>query len=247
MTTTHPSLNTREYLGAGALTKNFDDAMQFAFERHRFHFRKGSRVPYFSHLMSVCSLVLEHGGSEDQAIAALLHDAVEDAAEGQGPEVLQAIGEQFGESVRQMVKACSDTVNDDEHGKPCWRDRKLAYVVDLRNPGAKSDKALVVTAADKIHNASSITRDLRTYGPRFWSTFNAPAPDLLWYYTAVEAAVADRLGEHTIVEALHRAVDELIVASSYDRVTIPRVPSACRCFRHLPQSSEAPAARATDR
>ncbi|MCZ2826078.1 MULTISPECIES: HD domain-containing protein [unclassified Modestobacter] len=247
MTTIHLSLNTRERLGAGALTKKFDDAMQFAFERHRFHFRKGSRVPYLSHLMSVSSLALEHGASEDQAIAALLHDAVEDAAEGQGPEVLQAIGQQFGESVRQMVEACSDTVNDDERGKPCWRDRKLAYVVGLRNAEAKSDEALVVTAADKIHNAGSITRDLRTYGPQFWSTFNAPSLDLLWYYTAVEAAVADRLGGHTIVDALHRAVDELIVASAFDRVTLPDVPSICRCPRHLPQANEVPAASATHR
>src|SRR3954467_10469285 len=111
MITTTATLADRKSFGAGALTTAFDDALQFAFERHRFHFRKGSRVPYFSHLMSVCSLALEHGASEDQAIAALLHDAVEDAAEGQGPEVLQAIGQQFGESVRQMVEACSDTVN----------------------------------------------------------------------------------------------------------------------------------------
>src|SRR5918997_754723 len=82
MTTT--TLDARKTLGAGALTTRFEDALQFAFQRHRFHFRKGSRVPYFSHLMSVCALVLEHGGSEDQAIAALLHDAVEDAAEGRG-------------------------------------------------------------------------------------------------------------------------------------------------------------------
>jgi (p)ppGpp synthase/HD superfamily hydrolase len=242
MTTTHPTLVTRETLGAGALTTRFDDALGFAFERHRFHFRKGSRVPYFSHLMSVCALVLEHGGSEDQAIAALLHDAVEDAAPGQGPEVLQAIGEQFGEPVRQMVKACSDTVNDDEHGKPCWRDRKLAYVEGLRNPEVKPDDALVVTAADKIHNASSITRDLRSYGLPFWSTFNAPAPDLLWYYTAVEAAVADRLGDHTIVGALHRAVAELIAAADSDRGTVPREPSACGCRTHRTRPDEEPAA-----
>src|ERR687883_557332 len=106
--TTTPTLDARRSLGAGALTERFDDALEFAFERHRFHFRKGSRVPYFSHLMSVCALVLEHGGSEDQAIAALLHDAVEDAAKGQGPEVLEAIGHQFGESVSTMVAACSD-------------------------------------------------------------------------------------------------------------------------------------------
>src|SRR5918912_625218 len=119
--TTSPTLHDRTTFGAGALTTRFDDALQFAYERHRFHFRKGSRVPYFSHLMSVCALVLEHGGSEDQAIAALLHDAVEDAAKGQGPDVLQAIGVQFGEPVRAMVEACSDSLND-AGGKKPWRE-----------------------------------------------------------------------------------------------------------------------------
>src|SRR5918997_1846315 len=112
MTTT--TLDARKTLGAGALTTRFEDALQFAFERHRFHFRKGSRVPYFSHLMSVSALVLEYGGNEDQAIAALLHDAVEDAAKGQGPEVLQAIGDQLGKFVRSIVAACSDSLNDDK-------------------------------------------------------------------------------------------------------------------------------------
>src|SRR3712207_4653653 len=122
MTTTAPPLADRRTMGSGALSARFDDALQFAYERHRFHFRKGSRVPYFSHLMSVCALVLEHGGSEDQAIAALLHDAVEDAAKGQGPDVLLAIGDQFGEPVRGMVEACSDSLND-AGGKKPWRER----------------------------------------------------------------------------------------------------------------------------
>src|SRR5947209_10314248 len=121
--TTRDTLADRAGVGAGALTRRFDDALQFAAERHRFHFRKGSRVPYFSHLMSVCALVLEHGGNEDQAIAALLHDAVEDAAKGQGPDVLQAIGDQFGEAVQSIVEACSDSLNDGG-GKAPWRERK---------------------------------------------------------------------------------------------------------------------------
>ncbi|MGY1601656.1 HD domain-containing protein [Geodermatophilus sp. SYSU D00815] len=231
MTTPPPPLEARTTLGAGALTTRFDDALRFAFERHRFHFRKGSRVPYFSHLMSVCALVLEHGGSEDQAIAALLHDAVEDAIPGQGPEVLRAIGEQFGAEVRAMVEACSDSLND-EHGKRPWRERKLRYVAGLTQPGAKSDDALLVTAADKVHNARSIARDLRTYGPGFWGTFSACEHDLLWYYTAVEAAIARRLGTHEIVDALHRAVDELVAASGTERADVPDQPSEGGCPRH---------------
>jgi (p)ppGpp synthase/HD superfamily hydrolase len=237
MTTPAPSLETRKDFGAGALSATFDDALQFAFERHRFHFRKGSRVPYLSHLMSVCALVLEHGGSEEQAIAALLHDAVEDASPGQGLEVLQAIGEQFGEAAQAIVQACSDTLNDDEHGKPCWPERKLAYVHGL---ASKSDDALLVTAADKIHNALSIARDLRAFGLDFWSTFNASAPDLLWYYTAVEAAIAKGLGEHTVVGALHQAVDELLAAAKTDRADVRSKPSTCDCPKH--RNREDPAA-----
>src|SRR3954452_20178362 len=180
-----PTLGARTTMGAGSLGTRFDDALHFAFERHRFHVRKGSRVPYLSHLLSVSALVLEHGGSEDQAIAGLLHDAVEDAASGQGPDVLAAIGDEFGTAVRAMVEACSDSLND-EGGKRPWRERKLDYVAGLGTPEKKSDDALLVTAADKIHNALPIAPALPTYGPEFWGPFSGCAHDLPWYYPAVE-------------------------------------------------------------
>jgi (p)ppGpp synthase/HD superfamily hydrolase len=227
-----PTLDDRTTLGAGALTARFDDALQFAFEHHRLHFRKGSRVPYFSHLMSVSALVLEHGGSEDQAIAALLHDAVEDASPGRGPEVLRVIGDQFGEPVRAIVAACSDSLNESEDGKAPWHVRKQEYVAALADPGKKSDDALLVTAADKIHNALSIARDLRVYGPQFWRTFNACEHDLLWYYTAVEAAIIQRLSGSTVAAALTRAVDELLAASGMTRADIPASPSGGSCPSH---------------
>jgi len=148
MTTT---LETRAEMGAGPLSERFDDALVFAARHHRAQPRKGSRVPYMSHLMSVSALVLEHGGTEDQAIAGLLHDAVEDAPEGQGLEALQTIADRFGEPVRTMVAACSDSLNDDEHGKAPWHDRKRAYVAALADPERKSDDALLVTAVDKTH------------------------------------------------------------------------------------------------
>src|SRR3954452_23599343 len=151
-----PTLGARTTMGAGSLGTRFDDALHFAFERHRFHVRKGSRVPYLSHLMSVSALVLEHGGSEDQAIAGLLHDAVEDARKGQGREVLEDIGKRFGDSVGEMVAACSDSLNDDERGKAPWRERKQEYVAALGDPSKKPDDALLVAAADKTHNALSI-------------------------------------------------------------------------------------------
>jgi len=182
--------------------------------------------------MSVSALVLEHGGSEDQAIAGLLHDAVEDAPKGRGREALQVICDRFGDSVGEMVAACSDSLNDDEHGKAPWHKRKQEYVEALGDPAKKSDAAVVVTAADKTHNALAIARDLRDYGTGFWTTFNACEHDLLWYYTAVEAAIAERLGDHTIVTALHRAVDELVAVGGMRRDDVPKEPSVGGCPLH---------------
>ncbi len=228
MTTTQ-TLPAREQLGTGPLTSRYDEALQFAAGHHREQCRKGSRVPYLSHLMSVSALVLEHGGSEDQAIAGLLHDAVEDAPKGQGPEVLSEIGRRFGEPVREMVAACSDSLNDGAEGKAPWHERKREYVAALADPARKSGDAVLVTAADKTHNALAIARDLRDYGTGFWATFNACEHDLLWYYTAVEAAIASRLGDHTIVRGLHRAVDELIEAGGLTPDDVPEEPSVNGC------------------
>jgi (p)ppGpp synthase/HD superfamily hydrolase len=221
MTTTGATLQARKGMGAGPLSERFDEALAYAAAHHRRQLRKGSRVPYMSHLMSVSALVLEHGGSEDQAIAALLHDAVEDAPAGEGPTVLKEIRERFGEPVAEIVEACSDSLNETDAGKAPWAERKRAYTDGLRDPGKKSDEALLVTAADKIHNGSCIAADLRTYGSGFWSTFNACEHELLWYYTSVEAAVAERLPGSAIAGALRRTVDELLAAAGVDRSAVP--------------------------
>jgi (p)ppGpp synthase/HD superfamily hydrolase len=159
-----------------------------------------------SHLMSVSALVMEHGGTEDQAIAALLHDAVEDAPPGQGGAVLADIREQFGDAVADIVLACSDGLNDSGERKGTWQQRKQAYVEGL--PGKALD-ALLVTAADKTHNGLCIAADVRRYGDGFWSTFNAGPRELLWYYTSVRDVVAERLPGSSIAEALHGAVTGL--------------------------------------
>jgi (p)ppGpp synthase/HD superfamily hydrolase len=237
--TTTTTLEGRASLGAGPLSNRYDGALAYAARHHRAQRRKGSQVPYLSHLMSVSALTLEHGGTEDQAIAGLLHDAVEDAETGQGPAVLREIGDRFGEPVRSMVAACSDSLNADEEGKEPWHVRKQEYVAGLGDRSQKSDEALLVTAADKIHNALSIARDLRAYGTEFWSTFNACPHDLLWYYTAVRDAVGARLEGHTIVAALHRAVDELIAAGGVDRKDIPNEPTAGDCPEHAGAGSAA--------
>src|SRR4051812_8217782 len=226
---TSTTLEARNEMGAGPLSERFDAALVYAARHHRQQLRKGSRVPYMSHLMSVSAIVLEHGGSEDQAIAALLHDAVEDAPDGQGPTVLREIRERFGEPVADIVEACSDGLDESGNRTGSWPERKRPYVAALLDPMKKSDEALLVTAADKIHNGSRIAADLREFGPAFWSTFNACEHELLWYYTSVEGAVAKRLPDHPIAEALHRTVDELVGAAGKDRQSISLQLPTCAC------------------
>ncbi|MFW3171359.1 HD domain-containing protein [Geodermatophilus sp. CPCC 206100] len=220
MTTT---LEDRGRMGSGALSERFDEAFAFTSRHHREQLRKGSQVPYVSHLMSVSALVLEHGGTEDQAIAALLHDAVEDAPTGEGGAVLERIRSEFGDPVADIVRACSDGLDAEGNRSGTWAERKRPYVAGLAD---KPLDALLVTAADKTHNGLCIAADVRRYGPGFWSTFNASRDQLLWYYTSVERAVVERLPGSTIAEALHRAVDELVDAAGADRATIPTEPPA---------------------
>ncbi len=213
------TLEDRRTMGSGPLSTRYDEALAYASEHHRKQLRKGSRVPYLTHLMSVSALVLEHGGSEAQAIAGLLHDAVEDApAYTTGAAVLAEIRARFGDDVADIVRACSDGLDAAGNRSGTWAERKLAYVEAL--PG-KPAEALVVTAADKTHNGLCIAADVRRYGQGFWSTFNASREELLWYYTSVERAVVERLGDHSITAALRRAVDELLAAAGVDRADVP--------------------------
>jgi (p)ppGpp synthase/HD superfamily hydrolase len=211
------TVETRREMGSGPLSERFDEALLFASRHHRDQLRKGSRVPYMTHLMSVSALVMEHGGSEDQAIAALLHDAVEDAPAGQGGAVLADIGSRFGDVVAAIVRACSDGLDESGNRSGSWPERKRPYVAGLAH---KTLDALLVTAADKTHNGLCIAADVRRYGPDFWSTFNASRDELLWYYTSVERAVAERLPGHSIAAALRQAVDELLAAAGTDRSAI---------------------------
>lgn len=164
------------------LTDRFGAALAFALERHREQARKGTKIPYMSHLLQVCGLVLEAGGDEDQAIAALLHDSIEDAPEGEAGSVRSRIRARFGERVLELVEACTDT---DVKPKPPWQKRKEDYLAHL--PDVHPD-ALLVSAADKLHNATSILHDLQHLHDqhedpdRLWSRFNASRDQTLWYY-----------------------------------------------------------------
>lgn len=200
------TLNERGQLGCGPLTERYDEALAYAARHHRDQLRKGSRVPYLSHLMSVSALVLEHGGTEDQAIAALLHDAVEDAPAGEGPAVLADLEQRFGADVAGVVAACSDSTNDGPEGKAPWRERKENYIAGLT---AKREDALLVTACDKIHNGSRIAADVRTFGSDFWTTFNAGRDELVWYYRSCGEVLSERLPGTTAALELARVVDDL--------------------------------------
>lgn len=189
------------------LSARFDEALAWAVDLHREQPRKGTGIPYVSHLLSVAALVLEHGGTEDQAIAALLHDAVEDQG---GKPTAEAIRARFGDLVADIVDGCTDT---DVTPKPPWRERKERYLARVRNEPAH---VRLVSAADKLHNARTMVTDLRIHGPALWSRFNAGRDETLWYLgSLVEAFRA--AGTTPIVEELARTVAELEAVSRNGR------------------------------
>jgi (p)ppGpp synthase/HD superfamily hydrolase len=185
--------------GALPLSPRFVEALAYATEVHAGQARKGTTVPYVAHVLGVCALVLEDGGGEDEAIAALLHDAVED---GGGLPVLEEIRRRFGDRVAEIVWACSDTA---DVPKPPWKERKARYVAHVRGAGADARR---VSCADKLHNARSILRDYRLEGERLWERFNAPPDEQLWYYRALVEAF-QQPGRTPLVDELARVVGQL--------------------------------------
>jgi (p)ppGpp synthase/HD superfamily hydrolase len=172
------------------LTERFPAALAFAWRVHGRQMRKKTGIPYMAHVMSVCSLALENGADEDVAIAALLHDSVEDSEDGAA--TLQMLEEQFGDRVARIVLACSDAVAAPGQPKPDWRMRKETYLGHLE-ADANAD-VLLVSACDKIHNASSILADLRVEGDVVWQRFTVTDPHAqLWYYTSVAGILERRL------------------------------------------------------
>jgi (p)ppGpp synthase/HD superfamily hydrolase len=165
--------------------------------------RLGTEIPYMAHLLVVTGLVLEDGGSEDEAIAAMLHDCVED---GGGRALLERLRVEFGERVAEIVAACSDSL-DPESDMRSWRERKADYLAHL--PDVDDDGVLRVALADKVHNARSIVREYRSDGHMLWERFtNKSAADQLWYYDELLSFFSERR-PGPMVEDLQRAVDEL--------------------------------------
>lgn len=162
-------------------TPRFGAALVVAHELHAAQRRKGTDVPYVAHLLAVASLALEHGATEDEAIAALLHDAVEDQG---GAATAARIRREFGPAVEAIVLGCTDTPPD-AAARPTWRARKEAYVAHLAH--APSSVRLVSTC-DKLHNARAIVADLRVHGAALWPRFSGGRDGVCWYYGALVEA-----------------------------------------------------------
>jgi len=168
------------------LGQKFDEALALASELHREQNRKGTPTPYMSHLMAVAGIVLEANAYhqmdniEDVAIGALLHDAIED----QGHKInLEQIKDQFGDTVRRIVFECSDAIVTEIDGeKPPWKERKKAYLGKIAN---KSQETLLVSCADKLHNARCIMFDYDRIGDKIWDRFNAGKDGTVWYYKSL--------------------------------------------------------------
>jgi len=166
------------------LTRRFHEGLALAQECHQGQLRKGTRVPYVSHPMGVASLVLEFGGDQDEAIAALLHDVLEDG----GAEWATEIEQKFGKNVLTVVRECSDSEPARGEAKKPWKERKQAYIDALPN---KSSSALLVTSCDKLHNLTAIVRDYRELGDSLWSRFNSNVGEITWYYSEMIAQLTE--------------------------------------------------------
>ena len=185
------------------LTKRFIDALEFAAKKHRRQNRKGTTVPYVSHLLSVAGLVLESGGDEDLAIAGLLHDAVEDAEGISGEEMSVLIRSEFGDRVADIVDGCSDAKSSPGGSKPPWKSRKDAYIEHLKSA---SNDVLRVSIADKVHNARSIATDQDRFGEVVWDRFTSTSEESRWYYTSLRDIYKERISDSYLIKELDIAI-----------------------------------------
>jgi len=191
------------------LTVQFEQAMAYAVIVHGGQIRKGTSIPYFSHLLMVAAIALEYGATEDEAIGALLHDAVEDG----GGKARQAdIDARFGGEVAAIVAGCTDA---DVLPKPDWNTRKRSYIAHIRNA---TDSVRLVSAADKVANARSILKDYRVLGESLWNRFNKGRAESLWYYRELVEAFGTSCDPRVLAlqEELRRTMADIesLVASS---------------------------------
>jgi (p)ppGpp synthase/HD superfamily hydrolase len=188
------------------LSPEFQQALLYAAQLHRGQKRKSTRTPYLGHLLAVASLVLECGGTEAEATAALLHDAVEDQG---GLSVLEDIRKTFGPEVAEIVDGCTDAYTVP---KPPWKERKVRYLesLDRATPSVK-----LVSLADKVHNARSLHRELVRHGPGTWDAFKGGKAGTLWYYRELAHRLQDSPCPYLVtefqqlVDRLHRTAENL--------------------------------------
>lgn len=170
----------------------FNQALTMATQAHGNQIRKGTEnaqglaVPYITHPVAVAALVVRYGGDEDQAIAGLLHDVLEDG----GPQWAEPIQVQFGDRVLSIVQACTDGVPDAAGKKPPWKERKVAYLSHLSE---STNDALLVSACDKLHNLSCIVADLSELGDAVFDRFTASKEQTIWYYTELAGTLTGRV------------------------------------------------------
>jgi (p)ppGpp synthase/HD superfamily hydrolase len=187
-----------EAVAGGMRWERLSSAITYALTVHADQERKGAQTPYIAHLLAVCALVLEAGGDQEQAMGAVLHDAIEDG----GPAQEGEIRSRFGERVARIVRGCTDA---DALPKPPWRTRKEEYLHHLRS--APSD-VLLVSCADKLHNARAIASDGLTHGAAVFDRFSAGRVGVLWYYAALSELFTHRL-PGPLSRDLARAVAEI--------------------------------------
>ena len=178
----------------------YSEAVAYAVSAHEGQTRKGTPHPYIAHPIAVSALVIEHGGSEDQAIAGLLHDVLEDCGEHHAAE----IEARFGSQVIEIVTSMTDSLPDKNCQKPPWKTRKEAYIAHLADAAAP---VALVAAADKAHNAGAISADFAAMGEAVFDKFTASKAETVWYYRSLAAVLSSRLGaDHRLVTRHHREV-----------------------------------------
>lgn len=187
------------------VTQQFGEALHYASELHARQARKGTQIPYISHLMSVSALVMEAGGSETAAIGALLHDAAEDQG---GEDTLRSIREKFGAEVEEIVRHCSDDIVAEGEQKRPWRERKEQYIARLNATDASAD-ALLVSLGDKLHNCTAIVNDVMLLGDSVWGRFNASPTEIAWYYREIARIAEEKLPNSPLTGLLREGVGRL--------------------------------------
>ena len=178
-------------MNKGIDKKKYKKAIDYAFGLHSNQYRKGTTIPYFTHLVSVSNNVIENGGNTDEVIAGLLHDAVEDQG---GEKTLKLIKKRFGNKVAKIVEECTDTKITP---KPPWLERKKKYLSGMKK---STQSSLFVSLCDKLHNATCIVNDYQRVGRKLWKRFNASAKQVYWYHNSLYKNFSKNLKGHKILK-----------------------------------------------